>query len=156
MSIRIHPLTNLDARAMIETTKGYPLWRAPGAKPVDLAFLESPCCACRRLVGDLEDELAEARHQPLIVTGDRKGSFVVDARIALALMLLVLGGPRRPVPALWRQGSRATPVGPPSAGSSHRIIQRQMGRLDFLFEVHRLGGEGQNRAFVDLGGSRAV
>ena len=38
----------------------------------------------KALVGDLEDELAELDVNPLIVTGDRKSSFVVDARIALS------------------------------------------------------------------------
>jgi len=35
------------------------------------------------MVGDLEDDLAELDVNPLIVTGDRATSFVVDARIAL-------------------------------------------------------------------------
>jgi acetyltransferase len=85
VSMRIHPLTDLDARAMIETIKGYPLLAgARGEKPVDLAFLEESLLRLSQLVGDLEDELAELDVNPLIVTGDRKSSFVVDARIALS------------------------------------------------------------------------
>jgi len=85
VSVRIHPLTDVTARAMIERIKGYPLLAgARGEKPVDLAFLEESLLRLSQLVGDLEDELAELDVNPLIVTGDRKSSFVVDARIALA------------------------------------------------------------------------
>ena len=85
VSVRIHPLTDVDARAMIERIKGYPLLAgARGEKPVDLAFLEESLLRLSQLVGDLEDELAELDVNPLIVTGARKNSFVVDARIALA------------------------------------------------------------------------
>ena len=84
VSVRIHPLTDVDARAMIERIKGYPLLAgARGEKPVDLAFLEESLLRLSQLVGDLEDELAELDINPLIVTDDRKTSFVVDARIAL-------------------------------------------------------------------------
>jgi acetyl coenzyme A synthetase (ADP forming)-like protein len=84
VSMRIHPLTDVNARAMIERIKGYPLLAgARGEKPVDLAFLEESLLRLSQLVGDLEDELAELDINPLIVTGARKSSFVVDARIAL-------------------------------------------------------------------------
>jgi acyl-CoA synthetase (NDP forming) len=84
VSVRIHPLTDVNARAMIERIKGYPLLAgARGDKPVDLAFLEESLLRLSQLVGDLEDDLAELDLNPLIVTGDRKSSFVVDARIAL-------------------------------------------------------------------------
>jgi acyl-CoA synthetase (NDP forming) len=84
VAVRIHPLTDVDARAMIERIKGFPLLAgARGEKPVDLAFLEESLLRLSQLVGDLEDELAELDVNPLIVTGDRKSSFVVDARIAL-------------------------------------------------------------------------
>jgi acetyltransferase len=84
VSVRIHPLTDVNARAMIERIKGFPLLAgARGEKPVDLAFLEESLLRLSQLVGDLEDDLAELDVNPLIVTGDRKSSFVVDARIAL-------------------------------------------------------------------------
>jgi acetyltransferase len=84
VSVRIHPLTDVNARSMIERIKGYPLLAgARGEQPVDLRFLEQALLRLSQLVGDLEDELAELDLNPLIVTGDRKNSFVVDARIAL-------------------------------------------------------------------------
>ena len=71
VSVRIHPLTDVDARAMIERIKGFPLLAgARGEKPVDLAFLEESLLRLSQLVGDLEDELAEIDVNPLIVTGE--------------------------------------------------------------------------------------
>jgi len=84
VSLRIHPLTDVTARAMIERIKGFPLLAgARGEAPVDLAFLEESLLRLSQLVGDLEDELAELDLNPLIVTSDRKRSFIVDARIVL-------------------------------------------------------------------------
>ena len=85
VSVRIHPLTDANARSMIERIKGFPLLAgARSEKPVDLKFLEECLLRLSQLVGDLEDDLAELDINPLIVTGDRKHSFVVDARIALS------------------------------------------------------------------------
>jgi acyl-CoA synthetase (NDP forming) len=85
VAIRIHPLTDTAARDMLEGIKGFPLLAgARGDKPVDLDFLESCLLRLSQLVGDLDDDLAEMDINPLIVTGDRASSFVVDARIALA------------------------------------------------------------------------
>ena len=84
VSVRVHPLTDVGARDMIERIKGYPLLAgARGEKRVDLGFLEESLLRLSQLTGDLEDELAEIDLNPLIVTGSRKTSFVVDARIAL-------------------------------------------------------------------------
>jgi len=84
VSVRIHPLTDVNARSMIERIKGFPLLAgARGEKPVDLPFLERSLLRLSQLVGDLEDELAELDINPLIVTGSARTSFVVDARIAL-------------------------------------------------------------------------
>jgi acyl-CoA synthetase (NDP forming) len=84
VAIRIHPLTDTAARDMLEGIKGFPLLAgARGDKPVDLDFLESCLLRLSQLVGDLDDDLAEMDINPLIVTGDRASSYVVDARIAL-------------------------------------------------------------------------
>ncbi len=84
VSVRLHPLTDVNARAMIERIKGYSLLTgARGEQPVDLDFLEESLLRLSQLVGDLEGDLAELDINPLIVTGDRRSSFVVDARIAL-------------------------------------------------------------------------
>ena len=85
VAVRIHPLTDLGARDMIERIKGYPLLAgARGEKRVDLGFLEECLLRLSQLVGDLEEELAEIDLNPLIITASRKTSFVVDARIALS------------------------------------------------------------------------
>jgi acyl-CoA synthetase (NDP forming) len=84
VSIRIHPLTDVNARAMVEGIRGFPLLAgARGEKPVDLGFLEECLLRLSQMVGDLEDDLAELDVNPLIVTGDRTTSFAVDARVAL-------------------------------------------------------------------------
>jgi acetyltransferase len=84
VSVGVHPLTDVNARAMIERIKGYPLLAgARGEKRVDLGFLEESLLRLSQLTGDLEDELAEIDLNPLIVTPSRKSSFIVDARIAL-------------------------------------------------------------------------
>jgi len=84
VSVRIHPLTDVNARSMIERIKGFPLLAgARGEQPVDLSFLERSLLRLSQLVGDLEDDLAELDVNPLIVTGSARTSFVVDARIAL-------------------------------------------------------------------------
>jgi len=84
VSVRIHPLTDANARSMIERIKGFPLLAgARGEQRVDLSFLERSLLRLSQLVGDLEDELAELDINPLIVTGRSRTSFVVDARIAL-------------------------------------------------------------------------
>jgi acetyl coenzyme A synthetase (ADP forming)-like protein len=85
VSVRLHPLTDANARAMIERIKGYPLLAGTrGEKAVDLRFLESSLLRLSQMVGDLEDELAELDLNPLIVTDRGATSFVVDARIELA------------------------------------------------------------------------
>jgi acetyl coenzyme A synthetase (ADP forming)-like protein len=85
VSVRLHPLTDANARAMIERIKGYPLLAgARGEKAVDLRFLEACLLRLSQMVGDLEDELAELDINPLIVTDRGATSFVVDARIELA------------------------------------------------------------------------
>ena len=84
VAVRIHPLTDVDARAMIERVRGYPLLAgARGDKPVALALLEECLLRLSQLVSDLEGELGELDVNPFIVTHDPRRSFVVDARIAL-------------------------------------------------------------------------
>jgi len=83
-SVRIHPLTDVGARAMIERLRGYALLTGlRGEKPVALPLVEACLLRLSQLVTDLEDDLAELDINPFIVTDDPAGSFVVDARIAL-------------------------------------------------------------------------
>jgi len=84
VAVRVHPLTDVGARAMIERIKGYPLLAgARGEPPVDLEFLTEMLLRLSQLVGDLEHDLQELDVNPLIVTARRADSFVVDARAAL-------------------------------------------------------------------------
>jgi acetyltransferase len=84
VAVRVHPLTDVGARAMIERIKGYPLLAgARGEEPVDLAFLAEMLLRLSQLVGDLEDDLQELDVNPLIVTARAADSWVVDARASL-------------------------------------------------------------------------
>ncbi|HXV76413.1 MAG TPA: acetate--CoA ligase family protein [Candidatus Polarisedimenticolaceae bacterium] len=85
VSIRIHPLTDVDARSMVERVQGYPLLAGTrGDKPVAIDLIEECLLRLSQMIGDLEEHLAELDVNPLIVTDRREGSFVVDARISLS------------------------------------------------------------------------
>jgi acetyltransferase len=84
VSVRIHPLTDVGAKTMIERIKGFPLLAgARGEKPVAIDFLEEALLRLSQLVGDFRDDLAELDVNPFIVTDRKDASYVVDARIAL-------------------------------------------------------------------------
>jgi acyl-CoA synthetase (NDP forming) len=84
VAVRIHPITDLEARAMIERVKGYPLLAgARGEPPVAVARIEEGLLRLSQLVSDFEDELAELDLNPFIITERPEDSFVVDARISL-------------------------------------------------------------------------
>ncbi len=84
VSVRIHPLTDVGARAMIERVKGYPLLAgARGEQPVALSLIEECLLRLSQLVSDFEDDLGELDINPFIVTEKPEQSFVVDARISL-------------------------------------------------------------------------
>jgi acyl-CoA synthetase (NDP forming) len=84
VAVRVHPITDLEARAMIERVKGYPLLAgARGEAPVALAKVEEGLLRLSQLVSDLEEELQELDLNPFIVTERAEDSFIVDARIAL-------------------------------------------------------------------------
>jgi acetyltransferase len=84
VSVRIHPLTDVGARRMIERVKGYPLLAgARGDKPVALDLVQECLLRLSQMVSDFEDDLEELDLNPFIVTADPEDSFVVDARITL-------------------------------------------------------------------------
>jgi acetyltransferase len=84
VSVCIHPLTNVAARAMIERVKGYNLLAGMrGEEPVALDLLEECLLRLSQMVEDFQDDLEELDLNPLIVTARRDRSFVVDARITL-------------------------------------------------------------------------
>jgi acetyl coenzyme A synthetase (ADP forming)-like protein len=85
VSVRLHPLTDVDARSMIEGVRGYPLLAGyRGAPPVALDLIEEALLRLSQLVGDLEGELAELDINPFIVTPERARSSIVDARVILS------------------------------------------------------------------------
>jgi acetyltransferase len=84
VSVRIHPVTDVAAKAMVERVKGYPLLAgARGEKAVAIPLIEECLLRLSQLAGDLGDEIQELDLNPLIVTERAEGSFVVDARISL-------------------------------------------------------------------------
>jgi acetyltransferase len=85
VSIRIHPLTDVDARSMVERVKGYAMLAGVrGDKPVAIPLIEECLLRLSQMVTDLEDQLSELDINPLIVTARPEESFVVDARISLS------------------------------------------------------------------------
>ena len=84
VAVRIHPITDLEARAMIERVKGYPLLAGARGEPaVALSRIEEALLRLSQLVTDFEDELSELDLNPFIVTDRPQDCFVVDARISL-------------------------------------------------------------------------
>jgi acyl-CoA synthetase (NDP forming) len=83
VAFRIHPLTDVDARDMVRSIKGYPLlngWR--GSPPADLEALEQLLLRISAMVEDIP-ELAEMDLNPLKVLSPGNGCCVVDARVLL-------------------------------------------------------------------------
>ncbi len=84
VSVRIHPLTDIGARTMIERLRGYPILAGMrGERAVDLTLVEECLLRLSQMVTDFEQDLDELDINPLIVTDRRDGSFVVDARVRL-------------------------------------------------------------------------
>ena len=85
VSVKIHPLTDVDAESMVRRIKGFPLLAgARGEKAVDVKRIEECLLRLSRLVSDFETDIAEMDVNPFIVTDRPETSMVVDARIYLA------------------------------------------------------------------------
>jgi acyl-CoA synthetase (NDP forming) len=83
VQVRIQPLTDVDARDMVRSIKGYPLlqgWR--GSPPADVAALEELLLRVSALAGELP-EVAEMDLNPVRVLSPGEGAVVVDARMLL-------------------------------------------------------------------------
>jgi len=83
VAFRIHPLTDVDARDMVHSIKGYPLlngWR--GSPPADVEALEQLLLRISAMVEDMP-ELAEMDLNPVKVLSPGNGCCVVDARVLL-------------------------------------------------------------------------
>jgi acetyltransferase len=84
VSVRIHPLTDVDAQSMVRRIKGFPLLAgARGEKAVDVERVEECLLRLSQLVTDFEADLEEMDINPFIVTDRVDTSMIVDARIYL-------------------------------------------------------------------------
>ncbi|MCX6831888.1 MAG: acetate--CoA ligase family protein [candidate division Zixibacteria bacterium] len=84
VSFRIAPLTDLDARDMIKSLKGYKLLTGfRGSKPVNIASVEDSILKLSQLVLDFPD-FAEIDINPFIVSAEENATKAVDARFVLA------------------------------------------------------------------------
>jgi acetate---CoA ligase (ADP-forming) len=83
VTFRIHPITDLDAREMISSIRGYPLLRGfRGEKGVNQMLLEEMLLRLSQLLSDFP-EIEQADINPFIAGSGRGDSFAVDARISL-------------------------------------------------------------------------
>ncbi len=84
VAVRIHPITDAGARAMIERVRAYPLLSGMrGEKAVALPLIEEALLRLSQMISDLDGDLLELDLNPFIVTDSVEESFVVDARIVL-------------------------------------------------------------------------
>ena len=84
VTLRIHPLTDIDAHEMVRSVKAYHLlegWR--GSKPSDIKAIEELLLRISAMAEDLP-QIAELDLNPVKVLEKGKGCLVVDARILLS------------------------------------------------------------------------
>lgn len=83
VTFKLWPITDLDAKEMIESIRGYSILKGLRGEPgVDLDLLQETLLRISQLVGDFE-ELAELDINPLIISGEGRFGKVVDARMKL-------------------------------------------------------------------------
>jgi acetate---CoA ligase (ADP-forming) len=81
---RVLPMTDIDAREMVRGIRAFPLLEGVrGEARVDIELIEELILRLAQLVNDIEG-IAELDMNPVIVTGDRKTSRVVDARVRVS------------------------------------------------------------------------
>lgn len=81
VAVRVHPITDVQAREMVRSIRGYPLLAGVrGDAASDLATLEGCLLRLSALVGTFE-EIQEIDVNPLIVAPTRDRSLIVDARV---------------------------------------------------------------------------
>jgi acetyltransferase len=81
VSFRLLPLTDVDAREMIQSLKGYPLLTGyRGAPPADLPALQDLLLRLSALVEDIP-EIVEMDLNPIKVGSADRGCVVVDSRV---------------------------------------------------------------------------
>jgi acyl-CoA synthetase (NDP forming) len=83
VTFRIAPLTDLDAKEMVQSLRGYKLLTGfRGSDPVDIAAIEDSILKLSCLVGDFHD-FAEIDINPFIVSSQQNQTRAVDARFVL-------------------------------------------------------------------------
>ncbi len=93
VAVRITPLSDLDAREMLRSLRGYPLLEGyRGSAPCDVGALEEMLLRLGALVGD-HAEIAELDANPVAVGPE--GALILDARVRVRP-----AAPRRPEPSL--------------------------------------------------------
>ncbi|MFC1945733.1 acetate--CoA ligase family protein [Chloroflexota bacterium] len=84
VTFRVHPLTDVDAREMINSVQAYKMlagWR--GSPPSDIEALEQLLLRVSAMVTDLP-EIVELDFNPVVALEKGKGCVVVDARILVS------------------------------------------------------------------------
>ncbi|MEW6742584.1 MAG: acetate--CoA ligase family protein [Planctomycetota bacterium] len=83
-SVRVHPITDIDAADMLRTLKAYPILEGRrGEEPVHFARIEEVLLRFSQLVADLEG-LQEVDINPFIAGPKRSGCQAVDVRMSIA------------------------------------------------------------------------
>jgi acetyltransferase len=81
---RVLPMTDVDAREMVRGIRSYPLLEGVrGEARVDIEFIEEMILRLAQLVRDV-DGIEELDMNPVIVTNQRAGCRVVDARVRVS------------------------------------------------------------------------
>ncbi|PYS94814.1 MAG: hypothetical protein DMF50_11430 [Acidobacteria bacterium] len=107
---RVLPITDVEAREMVRGIRGHALLAGVrGDTPVDEEFLVEALLRLGQLATDFP-EIEQIDINPLIVSGRREASFVVDARVRLAPSAAAAAGGARPLGAR-RAGGAAGPAG---------------------------------------------
>jgi acetyltransferase len=84
VALRIYPITDLDAREMIESIRGFPLLQGVrGERPVALSIAHEGLLRLSALAGDL-DSIVEIDLNPFVLGEDARMCKVLDARIRKA------------------------------------------------------------------------
>ena len=83
VSFKIQPITDLDAREMIESVKGYPLLTGfRGSKPVQMEILQETLLRLSQLVTDFQ-EIDQFDVNPFIASSEPNSCRALDARFIL-------------------------------------------------------------------------
>jgi acyl-CoA synthetase (NDP forming) len=84
VAFRVLPMTDLDAKEMVRGIGSYPLLEGVrGESRVDIEFIEEMILRLAQLVNEVAG-IEELDMNPVIVTSERAGCRVVDARIRVS------------------------------------------------------------------------